>query len=463
MNNFCQNMQVFGSKKAVNEIRNGYIKIGFMPYAEGSALIVTGNTRVICTATVEEGVPPFMQGSGEGWLTAEYAMLPRSTQERVRRPGAKPDGRATEIQRLIGRSLRAALDLPRLGEYTIRIDCDVLQADGGTRTASITGAYVALVEALRHMQRNGQLPCGDLPLLGQVAAVSVGIIDGEPRLDLCYEEDSRADVDMNVVLLRKGENFELVEVQGTAEHHSFGRAQLNELLDMAEFGIKRLMQTQSLELEAAERLRQANKSHKLLVASGNEHKVAEIRELLQGSGWEVFSLHDVPEFEMSPEDSPTFEGNAQIKAQDGANANLMWTLADDSGLMVDYLDGEPGVRSARYAGEQKDDSANNRKLLAAMQDCPTEQRTARFVCALALVSPSGELYHVSRGVCEGSIGYEERGNMGFGYDPLFIMASGERTMAELDMEAKNQVSHRAAALRDMLPVLQAIISQRVGE
>jgi ribonuclease PH/non-canonical purine NTP pyrophosphatase (RdgB/HAM1 family) len=387
-------------------------------------------------------------------------MLPRSTQERVRRPGAKPDGRATEIQRLIGRSLRAALDLPRLGEYTIRIDCDVLQADGGTRTASITGAYVALVEALRHMQRNGLLPAGELPLLGQVAAISVGIIDGEPRLDLCYEEDSRADVDMNVVLLRKGEDFELVEVQGTAEHHSFGRAQLNELLDMAESGIKQLMEMQNVQLDAAERLREANESHRLLVASGNEHKVAEIRELLRGSGWEVLSLHDVPKFAMSPEDAPTFEGNAQIKALDGANANLMWTLADDSGLMVDYLGGDPGVRSARYAGEQKDDAANNRKLLAAMQDCPADERSARFVCALALASPSGQVYHVSRGVCEGSIGYEERGDKGFGYDPLFIMADGKRTMAELDMDAKNLVSHRAAALRDMQQVLQAIIAEK---
>lgn len=231
--------------RTADSLRACSVQPGFMPYAEGSALMITGNTKVICTATVEEGVPPFMKGSGEGWLTAEYAMLPRATEQRNRRPGAKPDGRATEIQRLIGRSLRAAVDLSRLGEYTIRIDCDVLQADGGTRTASITGAYIATVQALRYMQQQGWLPEGELPLLGQVAAVSVGIIDGEPRLDLCYEEDSRADVDMNVIMLRKGDNFELVEVQGTAEHHSFGRAQLNELLDLAELGVDKLMQLQN--------------------------------------------------------------------------------------------------------------------------------------------------------------------------------------------------------------------------
>lgn len=196
---------------------------------------------------------------------------------------------------------------------------------------------------------------------------------------------------------------------------------------------------------------------KLLIASGNRHKVAEIAELLRDTAWEVVSLADYPAIELPPEDAPTFAGNAYIKAAAAARASGLWTLADDSGLSVDHLGGAPGVRSARYAGEQKDDAANNRKLLAAMQDCPPEQRTARFICALSLVSPTGEEFR-AEGRCEGTIGYVERGNMGFGYDPLFIMADGEHTMAELDMAAKNQISHRARALREMLPQLLKIIN-----
>ena len=191
---------------------------------------------------------------------------------------------------------------------------------------------------------------------------------------------------------------------------------------------------------------------KLLIASGNRHKVAEIAELLQGTAWEVVCLADYPEVELPPEDADTFAGNAKIKAVAAAKATGLWTLADDSGLAVDYLDGAPGVYSARYAGEQKDDDANNRKLLAAMQDCPAELRTARFICALSLVSPDGEEFS-AEGRCEGTIGFAERGDMGFGYDPLFIMPDGERTMAELDMAEKNRISHRAAALREILPVL----------
>lgn len=194
---------------------------------------------------------------------------------------------------------------------------------------------------------------------------------------------------------------------------------------------------------------------KLLIASGNRHKVAEIAKLLQGTSWEVCSLADFPDVELPPEDAPDFAGNARIKAVAASKATGLWTLADDSGLAVDYLAGAPGVRSARYAGEQKDDNANNQKLLAAMQDCPQEQRTARFICALSLVSPTGEEF-TAQGVCEGAIGYEERGELGFGYDPLFIMPDGLHTMAELDMAAKNQVSHRARALAALLPTLLEI-------
>lgn len=210
----------------------------FILYPEGSVLIEMGNTKVICNATVEEGVPGFKKDSGEGWVTAEYAMLPRSTHDRMTRDinRLKKNSRATEIQRLIGRSLRAVVDFTKLGERTITVDCDVIQADGGTRTASITGAYLALALACRKLEEQGLIQ--ESPLTGHVAAVSVGIVDGEPLLDLCYEEDSQAHVDMNVAMTGSGG---LIEIQGTGEAAPFSREQFNQLLDLAEKGIMELV------------------------------------------------------------------------------------------------------------------------------------------------------------------------------------------------------------------------------
>ena len=208
---------------------------GVAPYAEGSCLIIFGATRVLCTASVEEGVPGWKRGSGEGWLTAEYAMLPRATRTRTSRERAQLGGRTQEIQRLIGRSVRAMLDDFKFGEFTVKLDCDVLVADGGTRTAAITGASVAIVDAFDWMVTAGKLP--KTPVKRRVAAVSVGIIDGEPRLDLDYEEDVRAEVDMNVVMSSEGK---FVEVQGTGEHGTFDRAQLDKLVDLAISGIRTL-------------------------------------------------------------------------------------------------------------------------------------------------------------------------------------------------------------------------------
>ncbi|MSQ42346.1 MAG: ribonuclease PH [Dehalococcoidia bacterium] len=223
------------------------IEPGVLRHAEGSALITVGDTRVICTASVEPGVPPFLRGSGSGWVTAEYGMLPRSTHTRSDREAARgrQGGRTQEIQRLIGRSLRAVIDLDRLGEQTITLDCDVLQADGGTRTASITGAWVALAMAIDWMQHRGTLPTQ--PLRTQVAATSVGMIEGETLLDLDYPEDSAAGVDFNIVLLGTGQ---LVEVQGTAEGEPFTRRQMDALIDLAEGGIKQLFVAQREALNA---------------------------------------------------------------------------------------------------------------------------------------------------------------------------------------------------------------------
>ena len=219
---------------------------GFMPYAEGSCLIEMGDTKVICTATVEDSVPRWMKGSGKGWVTAEYSMLPRSSPERISREvnRGRPSGRTQEIQRLIGRSLRAITDMDALGERSVLIDCDVLQADGGTRTASITGAFVALQEA---MSKVGE---GDSsPLMDSVAAISVGIVGGQPVLDLDYSEDSTAQVDMNVVMTGAGK---LVEVQGTAEQGTFERAELDALMDLATTGVAALTAEQERALGAPE-------------------------------------------------------------------------------------------------------------------------------------------------------------------------------------------------------------------
>jgi ribonuclease PH len=205
------------------------------PYAEGSCLVSFGSTRVLCTASIEEGVPPWRKGRGEGWLTAEYAMLPRATQTRTPRERSQVGGRTQEIQRLIGRSVRAMLDDFRFGEYTLRVDCDVLQADGGTRTAAITGASVAVVDAFDWLVRQGRIAAS--PVKRRVAAVSVGLLGGEPRLDLEYAEDVVADVDMNVVMSSAGG---FVEVQGTGEHGTFDRPQLDGLLSLAVAGIQAL-------------------------------------------------------------------------------------------------------------------------------------------------------------------------------------------------------------------------------
>ena len=226
------------SGRLPEQLRDISITRNFTCHAEGSVLVCFGKTKVICTASAEAGVPRFMRGQGKGWVTAEYGMLPRSTGSRMGREASrgKQGGRTVEIQRLIGRSLRAALDLSKLGENTITIDCDVIQADGGTRTAAITGACVALVDAINHLQRKKLITTD--PLLHMIASVSVGIYQGVPVLDLDYPEDSAADTDMNVIM---AENGDFIEVQGTAEGNTFNRAELDSLLDLASDGIAELI------------------------------------------------------------------------------------------------------------------------------------------------------------------------------------------------------------------------------
>ena len=236
------------SGRAPNALREVRITRHFTKHAEGSVLVEFGDTKVICTASVEERVPGFLRGKGRGWLTAEYGMLPRATNERSGREAARgrQGGRTLEIQRLIGRSLRAAMDLESFGERTITLDCDVIQADGGTRTASITGGYVAMVDAVQTLQRKKKLDRN--PVLGHIAAVSVGVHDGQPVLDLDYAEDSTAETAMNVVMNEIGG---FIEVQGTAEGHAFRREELDEMLNLAEHGIGQLIEKQKAALDAS--------------------------------------------------------------------------------------------------------------------------------------------------------------------------------------------------------------------
>ncbi|MGM0508241.1 MAG: ribonuclease PH [Fusobacteriota bacterium] len=224
-----------------DEIRNVKITTGYVKYPEGSVLIEAGDTKVICNATVEDRVPYFLRGQGKGWLTAGYSMLPRATESRTRREASvgKQKGRTIEIQRLIGRSLRTAIDLEKLGEKTITIDCDVIQADGGTRTASITGGYIALELAINKLLSQGEIE--ENPLISNVAAISVGVVYNTTLLDLKYTEDFKADVDMNVIMNDQGE---FIEIQGTGEEATFDREELNQLLDLAEKGTRELIEIQ---------------------------------------------------------------------------------------------------------------------------------------------------------------------------------------------------------------------------
>jgi len=231
--------------RANDELRPVRIVPGFQPYAEGSALIELGQTKVICAVTVEDRVPAFLKGEGRGWITAEYAMLPRSTITRTPREEGRVGGRTHEIQRLIGRCLRAVADLDAIGERTLVADCDVLQADGGTRTAAITGSYVGLVQALNTLMERGLIP--SLPIKSAVAATSVGIVGGEQLLDLCYDEDFWAEVDFNVAMTSEGE---FVEIQGTAEAGPFSKQTIDSLLSLAERGIASLFEAQKAAIDS---------------------------------------------------------------------------------------------------------------------------------------------------------------------------------------------------------------------
>lgn len=428
--------------RSADQLRPCSIQTDFVGTADGSCLISCGGTRIIVTASVGSTVPPFLRGKGQGWLTAEYAMLPASTGRRKARDGVRRDSRGVEISRLIGRSLRQAIDLNRLGERTITIDCDVLEADGGTRTAAITGGFVALCLAIDKLIQQGHLK--ESPIKSQVAAVSCGLVDGTALLDLCYVEDSQAQADMNFVM---NEELGLIEVQGTGEGAAFPVSTLSELLELAQTGIRELMSVQKEAL--GERASLIQQKQTLVLASANAHKIEELRHML-GERYHVIGMREAGFMDEIEETGQTFADNAILKADAVCEATGYLSLADDSGLEVATLDGAPGVNSARFAGKHGDDEANNRRLLELMEQ--VDRRDARFVSVLALASPFGPT-RTFIGTCEGVITRQPRGTGGFGYDPLFETAGGQ-TFAQLSEAEKNKISHRANAMKLLLEALR---------
>ncbi|MGM0239558.1 MULTISPECIES: ribonuclease PH [Enterococcus] len=423
-----------------DQLRNIKIETNVFKHPEGSVVISFGDTKVICSATVEDSVPPFLRGSETGWVTAEYSMLPRATNTRNRRESAKGklSGRTMEIQRLIGRALRAVIDLEKLGERSIIIDCDVIQADGGTRTASITGGFVALRLAINKLLTTGELK--EDPIMEHLAAISVGILpDGSVVSDLDYVEDSSAAVDMNIVMTEKGQ---FVEIQGTGEEATFNGEELNAMLFHGKNAIEELIILQKEALYSEFIL---NEDKTIVIATGNPGKVKEFEALFAKEGYQIKTLKDYPDLPDVAETGHTFEENARLKAETIAQILQQPVLADDSGLIVDALNGMPGVYSARFAGEEKNDAANNAKLLHELTEIPDDQRTARFHCTLVFAAPKKESLVVSAD-WKGLIGRIPRGDNGFGYDPLFIVPELNKTAAELSQEEKNKLSHRAQAV-----------------
>ncbi len=430
-----------------DEIRNIKITRNYTKYAEGSVLIEMGETKVICTASVEEKVPPFLRNTGTGWINAEYSMLPRSTHERKIRESSrgKVEGRTQEIQRLIGRAIRSVVDLDKIGERTIWIDCDVIQADGGTRTASITGAYVAVVDALYKLYSSKKIKT--MPVNRFVSAISVGIVEGNHLLDLCYDEDSKAQVDMNIIMTNEGE---FIEVQGTGEENPFSREDLNKLLELGEKGNKLLIEAQKEALgPITYEIVSIDYGNDIVIATNNKHKLEEIGDILKDLDYNIKSLKDVNLDGIEiVEDGKTFEHNALIKARTISKKTNLISIADDSGLEVKAIGNKPGIYSARYAGENATDSENRKKLIKSLQNIPMSKRDARFVSCVAVVFPDGKEF-VVRGTCEGFIGLEEKGDNGFGYDSLFIVNNYNKTFAQLPSSIKNSISHRAKALELM--------------
>lgn len=427
------------------ELRNIQIKTNVFKYPEGSVVIAFGDTEVICNATVQPLTAPHPT-STQGWITVEYNQLPRATGQRQNR-AASSLGNAANIAETIGKALRGVCDLSRLKEREIVIDCDVVQADGATQSASLTGAFVALRLAVNRLLARNEL--ANDPIRENVAGVGVALLpDGTCVLDPDEYEEEQALVGMSLVM---NEGGDFLSIQAFGADTSFSGNDLNELLHYGAVGIESLIASQK---EALVDTTHEVPEKTIVIATGNVGKAKEFAALFGAAGYQIKTLKDFPDLPDVAETGTTFEANARLKAETISQLLQQPVLADDSGLCVDALGGMPGVYSARFAGEQKSDAANNAKLLHELYDVPDEKRGAHFHCTLVFAAPQKDSLVVSAD-WYGRIGRIPRGDFGFGYDPLFIPAGMEKTAAELMPEEKNHLSHRGQAMEKLQDQWQA--------
>lgn len=425
------------------ELRNIQVKTNVFKYPEGSVVIAFGDTEVICNATVQPQASK-QSANGQGWISVEYNQLPRATGQRQSR---KSPAAADAIAETIGKALRGVCDLSRLAEREIVIDCDVVQADGGTQSASLTGAFVALRLAVNRLLAQNELASD--PIRENVAGVGVALLpDGTCVLDPDEYEEEQALVGMSLVM---NEGGDFLSIQAFGADTSFSGNDLNELLHYGVVGIESLI--------AAQKEALVDKTHEvpektIVIATGNVGKAKEFAALFGAAGYEIKTLKDFPDLPDVAETGTTFEANARLKAETISQLIQQPVLADDSGLCVDALSGMPGVYSARFAGEQKSDAANNAKLLHELYDVPDEKRGAHFHCTLVFAAPQKDSLVVSAD-WYGRIGRIPRGDYGFGYDPLFIPDGMEKTSAELLPAEKNHLSHRGQAMAKLQDQWQA--------
>ncbi len=426
------------------ELRNIQVKTNVFKYPEGSVVIAFGDTEVICNATVQPQASK-QAASGQGWISVEYNQLPRATGQRQSRKS--PAAADENLAETIGKALRGVCDLSRLAEREIVIDCDVVQADGGTQSASLTGAFVALRLAVNRLLAQNELASD--PIRENVAGVGVALLpDGTCVLDPDAYEEEQALVGMSLVM---NEGGDFLSIQAFGADTSFSGNDLNELLHYGAVGIESLIASQKEAL--------VDKTHEvpektIVIATGNVGKAKEFAALFGAAGYEIKTLKDFPDLPDVAETGTTFEANARLKAETISQLIQQPVLADDSGLCVDALSGMPGVYSARFAGEQKSDAANNAKLLHELYDVPDEKRGAHFHCTLVFAAPQKDSLVVSAD-WYGRIGRIPRGDYGFGYDPLFIPDGMEKTSAELLPAEKNHLSHRGQAMAKLQDQWQA--------
>lgn len=441
--------------RGVQEIRKVTIQSNILKKSKGSVLISVGDTKIICRGFVEE-TSEFLKGTGTGWITASCKNISETTSQlrRKEKKLADFDKDTTQISNLIANSLLAVTDLSLLGERVIHIDCDILQMDGDFVAPCITGAFATLrliVDGL--LQKN--LVTTD-PLQENIAAINAGILStGECAVDLTADETLGSLATMLVVMTESGR---FIECHTSGKMTTFEGQQLNDFLVYGQRAIEEVLafQKEALFLDIDTKEKVDNQT--IIIATGNMGKAREFSSMFQKAGYTIKTMNDFPELSEVEETGKTFEENARLKAETIAHILKCPVLADDSGLTVDALDGRPGVYSARFAGEQKSDAANNAKLLYELTNVPDEKRTAQFHCTLVFAAPQKESL-VVEAQWNGRIGRIPRGENGFGYDPLFVVDGLDKTAAELSESEKNAISHRGQAMVKLQEKWQTWLNQ----